>query len=731
MKWFQAEAMRSGSLPLIDPYRAGGQPHLGNPNTVPLYPDNLLYLLAPPIWAMNAHFWLHLLLAPVAFFFLARRWGLGREASWASGVIYATSGYYLSTLNLYNLTAGATLAPAFVAVCLALAGGSVKRRTWVAGTLLWALLVLGGDPLTAVVALVAGGAAMLLSGGWRDGGARFRGWGRLLWVVVLGSLVAAPQIVEFLRILPGSYRGVQGYSVHDAMAASWGPANVLEWFIPMAFGEPTLLYWGARFSGDMPLFYSVYPGVIALAAMAAGFGVRDRRSRWILLMIAVGVFLALGRYNPAVPWLMGLPGMSILRLPSKLWLLVAMGTSLMAGVGLHGLIQNGARTRLQRSLLLLGGLMAGGTVFLVVARGLVSDLVAGWMPDRIPVTFAAEEVSRWILACALSAVLLAAAYLLSRSEVVSGAALVGWLLALHVLGQVWLLQTLVPTDSVAAYGAESALLAQIPPDALVVQGEAGGLFGPEVVRLEDFPDEHLKWLQRDTFSRLYPTAGVMAGRRYGFWTSPEGLGSFLARRMALALPILDDPKRLALLEASGVTHLLMGRELEGVGAERAKLLARGEIAGRPLLLYRLLESAEEVQWVGRVLRAEDARRAVAALIDPTFDPRSAVVLAGSGEPTFGVAGEVERLEIGPEEIVVRARADGPGAVVFQRSYLPIYEATIDGDPAPIEVANMHRMAVEVPAGDHEIRLRVDDGSLRPAFLLSLLGLVLLGLRLRR
>ena len=30
MKWFQAEAMRSGSLPFVDPYRAGGQPHLGS-----------------------------------------------------------------------------------------------------------------------------------------------------------------------------------------------------------------------------------------------------------------------------------------------------------------------------------------------------------------------------------------------------------------------------------------------------------------------------------------------------------------------------------------------------------------------------------------------------------------------------------------------------------------------------------------------------------------------------
>ena len=87
MKWVQAEAMREGRLPLIDPYRAGGQPHLGNPNTVPLYPDNLLYLVAPLFWAFNAHLWLHLLLAPAAFYALARAWGLEREPAWASAVL--------------------------------------------------------------------------------------------------------------------------------------------------------------------------------------------------------------------------------------------------------------------------------------------------------------------------------------------------------------------------------------------------------------------------------------------------------------------------------------------------------------------------------------------------------------------------------------------------------------------------------------------------------------------
>ena len=76
LKVAQVEAWKAGELPLIDLSRAGGQALLANPNAVTLYPDNLLYAVAPVLWAFNAHFWLHLLLAPFTMFWLARRLGL-------------------------------------------------------------------------------------------------------------------------------------------------------------------------------------------------------------------------------------------------------------------------------------------------------------------------------------------------------------------------------------------------------------------------------------------------------------------------------------------------------------------------------------------------------------------------------------------------------------------------------------------------------------------------------
>src|SRR6476660_829142 len=113
MKWSQAEAMRHGTFfPILDPYRAGGQPLAGNLNAAPFYPDNLLYLLGSTFWAFNFHFWLRLMLAPFAFYWLARSWGMGREPAWAAATCYTVSGFFLSHLSFYNLIAGAALAPA-------------------------------------------------------------------------------------------------------------------------------------------------------------------------------------------------------------------------------------------------------------------------------------------------------------------------------------------------------------------------------------------------------------------------------------------------------------------------------------------------------------------------------------------------------------------------------------------------------------------------------------------
>ena len=77
LKAFGAAELRQGRIPAFNPTWALGQPFRGNPNALPFYPGNVLYLVLPFWSAFNLHYALHWLLAALAMAALARAWARG------------------------------------------------------------------------------------------------------------------------------------------------------------------------------------------------------------------------------------------------------------------------------------------------------------------------------------------------------------------------------------------------------------------------------------------------------------------------------------------------------------------------------------------------------------------------------------------------------------------------------------------------------------------------------
>lgn len=739
----QADALRNGVLPLIDLHRFGGQPLLGNPNAVPLYPDNLLYLVAPVLWALNAHFWVHLILAPVAAYWLGRAWDLSRPAAWATGVCYALSGFFLSHLNLYNLVAGAALAPALVAAVVR--AGRGHRWAVPATGALWALLLLSGDPLMAGLAGALALSAFLVRRS-RDGEAFRRTLPRVGWTglaVLAGTLVALPQIVELLRILPATYRGYWGYGdLGGSAVGAWRPVQALEWLVPLAFGRYDLQgaggFWGrSLFGGELPIFLSLYPGVLALAlVLAAGRpGGRHRAAGWWAWgSIAVGLLLSAGGGTPVGRWLFGLPWAASFRYPVKLWLLVAVGAALLCGIGWERAFgrrlglddgENPGPAGEARSLrrlgiplgvlaLVLAALLAG----LVLApapfeEAVLSAAPTGWSPDLAP-GLARAERARWIatLVAVLAVVLcLSLALLLARRRPTLGAAL---LLVVHAAGQLFLLGSLLLTDASSLYREPPPAVEGIPEDARVAHAGYGSLFGS--LPRPPLPDRRLLWTLRQDFFALTPAAGILhGGYRYEMARSPEGLGSFLSRVAfeRVSARGTSDLDRVRVLSRWGVELVIAERLLHSVPPEWARRVGtwRGPIA--PVHVYRLPRAAPEVLFAETPLRTPHLNAAWDLLCEPGFDPERHAVLPGDaadplpGGDADGPAGRLRVVRRGPEAVEVEVDAPGPGVLVVQRSHLPIWRATVDGAPAEVEPANLYRMGVRVPAGAHRVRLWVD------------------------
>lgn len=730
MKWAQAEAMRSGYFPIINPYRAGGQPLSGNPNSVPFYPTNLLYLIGSPIWALNAHFWIHLLLAPFAFYWMARSWGLAREPAWAAAACYALCGFYISHLSFYNLIAGATLAPALVAASLDFHRPE-RRRWWTAPALavLWGLLLLGGDPLMAALALALAGGVVLPF--WIRRGER-PGWSRFFLFAAsfaAGTLLALPQLTEFLRILPISFRGHWGYSEKVATVASWDPRQIAEWFVPSLFGRLDLLthggFWGSKFFTDVPPYYpSLYPGLLALALVVAAGLPRGRAGWWAWGGVAAGLFLSLGRFNPLAAWLFGLEGQSSLRYPVKFWMPVAVGGALLCGIGFERLaarLEEGARRRFRWALILLALGLGGLWLFLSFSPAAAQEWMSGFI-DR-SAAFVANERIRWAGLCLFSLVVIGSlgiALRLSRQRPYAGGAL---LLAVHAVAQVFFLQPVFPTDAVTPYSVRPPLLDHVPADALVVNPEFNSIFGPSNLKNGRFPVPDGRWLERRAFAELYPFTGAVWRRRYELNTSPEGLDTFLTRMAQGSVKRATNEERIRLLAAWGVDRIVLNSRLDGLAGVR--LVARQPSFGKEVNVYEVVPTAPEALLARRVVRAPHLNAGYDILKGKSFDPLGDVMVSGEGPPIPRGGGTARILRQGPEELEIEAEA-GPGGSVLlvQRAY-HLWKATVDGQPAEVLTANFYRLGVEVPAGRHQVRLWIDRAPFHRSLLGVVAGLVLL------
>lgn len=260
LKVVSAKAFRSAEIPYWNYHDGGGQPLAGNPNTLTFYPDNILYLALPAHIAFNLHFWIHLCAAFLAMRALTR--------SWFGAAMWAAGGIAISATAFYNLIVAVAMIPlAFLAV---------ERRSAALLGVSFGLLILAGEPVMVVATALAVG---ILAFGRMSAG-------KLAVAVAIATVMAMPLLIAYAEISGEVERSV-AMSARTVLNASLHPVRLAEiFFWPMkGFLNDA--------GGDRArLFSTVFVGLIALPALA-------QRSRFVAV-VAVLLFLALGRYNPLV-----------------------------------------------------------------------------------------------------------------------------------------------------------------------------------------------------------------------------------------------------------------------------------------------------------------------------------------------------------------------------------------------------------------------------------------------
>ncbi len=236
--------------------------------------------------------------------------------------------------------------------------------------------------------------------------------------------------------------------------------------------------------------------------------------------------------------------------------------------------------------------------------------------------------------------------------------------------------------------------------------------------------------------------------------------------------------------AGGALHLIAISAIGPQGhapviltTEPVSLLFSGDIK-----LYRRDQAFGLVYTAGTVLIAESTDLARAAIMNPEFHVGKQVVLEREAEfrelpprnaltgfarplkhwlqqrdlwgggPPFGVVSTQEEARFGestgpnelelaryelasdsaavtlsterprPEHLIVQLESRSPQILIFAETFIPGWEATIDGQPAEIWRANAYYQAVLVPAGAHEIVFRYQPVALRLGLIVALIAL---------
>ena len=696
IKALEREAVATeGRIPLWNPSMNAGTPEFANPQSMYLFPFDLLFLVLPLGVATNLVILLNFLLAGVAAFLFARR-----HLSHPASALVCAAAYMLSHRYLAMIYAGwlpkmsmFALTPLLFWACDRVLDRPAPRTVAVLA-LVGALALLQGDMQQLYYAALACAAwtvlRLCLSRAPRPGSAL----PGLVLSGLLALLLAAPALLPRLEFAALSTR--TEFSLDFLLQNAPTPADLRTFVDPHSrdFADHVRdLFWENNF----------YFGLALVPLWLMAFLGNRKRAALLLLGIAVAILLSFD--TGIVRWLYGhFPGFRLFRQPSRILLLAQFGAVLLAGLGADALLAPGATSR-----------RAGG-----FAAASLAVAGAAWL---FPIPWDGRLLA---LTCAAIAAVGFAGLFLRRAPL----ALAGLLVALPVADAALRCAPFIATAPLdtAVPGRpfdilldrrhnDGRVLAMGTPDipaygrAVILYGTAGRLGieminGAASLELRHFV-EYLSIMVDGSVAGLphHPLAWTDCDRI----TRPDLLRALDARY------VVGSPDS----------------DLRGVGATKI-----WESPRMPLFVfYSGILPLPVALW--RVDHPLGPAFFATAVHPVGGDDESLRLLSGSASArdasVFGAGPELANLDFsggtasfaerGIDRYRYRVESAGRNFLILSQVWYPGWRATLDGAPARLYRTDHALIGCAVPPGSHELVLRMTCPPLRTGLLLALPGAI--------
>ena len=698
-KFLYDELWAHHTIPFWNPYLFGGMPFWAHFESTIFYPLGLLFWFITPAKAYGYTMFIHLILAGVFMYALARSFGMGRAGSFVAAAVFTCNGFVTALLYLGHMCPIQSYI--WLPLVIYLLNRAITSKTpyfhvSMAGAI-WGVQILAGAPQDAFYTFLASMFFLACSINTKD---NIRSFGNIpklciiaIVLFIVGAGLASIQIVPAFELIRESVRAsLDNYEM--VTMASYPPEGIITTVMPHFFGNYAKDgFWVSNIPWSVPQ-QNLYVGILPLILLLFISNRHSGNKRIIVFagcLALIALVLALGRHTPVYKLAYLLPGFDRFRAPSKIIVLWVFALGLLAGKGMDGLLHYRKNTLHRR---------AAFCIFLVISlavldilfffdRSIVLRFFSSFIPDEaIPgrMAYATQiiqnDLHRLTLFCAF---ILFIIFLYIRDILKPGIGAI-CLCALFLLDLGYVASGHIRHDD-SIYREIEKIKHNL--DVSMVKDKNVYRVGSYKFYLGQNLEMYLGYQTVGGFTALFPSRFYEYFNRYSEYKLPEG-----------------------------AVDLYYGKNKNNIFMDLLNVKYEIFHTARSYALRKTYLPRAFIVPECKIVKKEDVLN---YLIRPDFVPTQTVLfekddfradLPSQFPPKQGNTGRAKVISYRPDHIVLVTDSSEPGYLFLSEIFYPGWKAFVDGEPKRILRGNYLFRVIELPAGHHVIRMVFDPLSIK-------------------